>query len=171
MNDEYDKTKAITEDWSVDSPGYQMKPKTENSGNIAAEKVSQQDLSGVGDWAMTDPEVNIPPETNADEWKMPEPVFRVSSGKTPEKSKTPQNNLPFSKLPLPEETGTAVPVQPQPNISEEFTIGEVIEKKPAKAEPKSFSTTTLVLGFAAMIVFAVAFLVGIYFLFFYKPAP
>lgn len=171
MNDEYDKTKRIAEDRTMDSPGFQMKPEAESLGNTAANKGTQQDLSEIGDWAMTDPEVDIPPETKADEWKMPEPVFRVSDGKTAESRKTPQNNFPFSKSPLPEEIETTKPIQPQPNISEEFTINHVIEKKPAQAEPKGFSTTVLILAFAAMIVFAIVFLVVVYSLFFYKPAP
>jgi len=108
-----------------------------------------------------------------DEWKMPEPVFRVSSGKRADKSdKSPaKNDLPFAEaIKLEETINAAPPVQAQPNISAEFTVRQNPERQPAEAEEKTLSLLTIVLGIAAIVVFAVAFLAIVIYLFFYKTA-
>jgi len=139
------------------------------------------------DWSMTAPdtietvEIEVPP-AQKDGWKMPDPVFRVSGGtvfrgsesEMPSSgSPSEQTNSPAAQLPsqniTEEKTATAAEIQPQPYISEEFNLNHIKTEPPVKSKSKASRTIFIILGILAMAAFAVAFLIGVYFLFFYKP--
>lgn len=123
---------------------------------------------------ITEPSLEIPKEINQDGWKMPEPVFRSSSGKTPrgfdreklnERLQQSHDGQPSSENPPSgagdlgvttmafinlsdlqreeiEKTASVPEIQPQPNISEEFTMPQAVqqqtrvEEKPKKSGAK-----------------------------------
>lgn len=169
MNDEYGNAKkALDADWEMKASSFETTKLPKIADEIAAQIDSNEEIITVvrssGAAAAKEKE---------DEWKMPEPVFRVSSGKTPDKTAKPNNDapndLPFTKaISLEENVTAAAPVQAQPNISTEFTVRDAIEKQPAEKEQKTLSIVMVALGIAAIVVFAIAFLAAVYFLFFYK---
>lgn len=172
MNDEYGNARrAVDEEWAMSSPGLETTKLPKIADEIAAPTDSNDEdeiitiVRGSSNGAAAAKETE-------DEWKMPEPVFRVSSGKTPEKTDKSKdeapNDLPFSQAISLEPNASAAPVQAQPNISAEFTVRETLEKQPAENQEKTLSIVMVVLGIAAIVVFAVAFLAAVYFLFFYK---
>ena len=141
------------------------------------------------DWAMSEPPDNNTgkteqPEARQNNWKMPEPVFRVSGGTTfsGSKNETPPLNLPPEQpSPQPiaqppsqnikeEKSAPDVKIQAQPYISEEFNISQIKAATGAPAKPKSKVPKIIfaVAGILAMTAFAIAFLFGVYYLFFYK---
>lgn len=171
MNDEFGNAKkAFDADWEMKASGFETTKLPKIADEISP---PEQNDFGAEDEIITlvrgDGGAAAKKEKE-DEWKMPEPVFRVSSGKTPDKSDKPtaKNDLPFTEAIKLEENITAAPVQAQPNISAEFTARELIEKQPAEDKQKTLSVITVVLGIAAIVVFAIAFLAAVYFLFFYK---
>lgn len=146
------------EDWTVNAAA--------SAGNIS----NMPDRTNSENYMAAAPNTNPLNEEKQDEWKMPEPVFRVSSGKKVEKSASPKPRLNLSANPpeTSEKADSNTNIQPQPYISEEFTVsdGDVIEQSPAKAKSKSGRIAFIVVGFLVMTLFAVGFLIGIYFLFF-----
>ena len=174
MNDEYGNARrAIDEEWAMSSPSLETAKLPKIAEEIAAptDSSSEDEIITIvrgGGGAATAKE-------KEDEWKMPEPVFRVSDGKTPEKTDKPaaKNDLPFTEAIKLEENITAAataPVQAQPNISAEFTVRDTLEEQPAENQKKTLSIIMVVFGIAAIVVFAIAFLAAVYFLFFYKTA-
>ena len=168
MNNKNENTqRAAEEDWAMSEPDFHL---TQMVGaktvNETAETVSDGETE---DWTVT-PIAPTPAEKKNDGWQMPPPVFRVSSGTTPEKSDRtkPRSALPADQPANSEKTAESADVQPQPFISEDLIIGDIIEKPPAKAEGKTSKGVFIIVGLIAMLIFAVAFLIGIYFLFFYK---
>jgi uncharacterized protein YqhQ len=175
MNDEFGNArKALDENWELKSSSLDTTKLPKITDDISAPQQiafdDEEEIITVVRGSNGDTAVK---KENEDEWKMPDPVFRVSSGKTPDKSDklASKNNLPFTEAIKLEESITAATtsVQAQPNISAEFTIRDTIEKPPAEKEEKTLSIIMLVLGIAAIIFFAVLFLAAVYFLFFYKP--
>ena len=110
---------------------------------------------------------------NQDKWQMPEPVFRVSSGKKVNKSTLAETrpNLPTNPPEVSEVTNSTTNIQPQPYISEEFSFSDAaaIEETPAEVKNGVGRMIFIVVGILAMVLFAIAFLVGVYFLFFHQP--
>jgi hypothetical protein len=110
-------------------------------------------------------------ETQNDGWKMPDPVFRVSDGMPFNNSKS---DMPPSKQPAAvnsEQITKTEPVdlniQPQPFLPEELNTNQIKEKP---VEHKSGVPRVIfgIFGILTMALFALAFLIGVYFLFFYK---
>jgi hypothetical protein len=126
-------------------------------------------------------------------WQMPEPVFRQSSGYEP---KAFQKQLPVNDgVAEPASTvassvssngsanaaiGTAAApavafppsseIQPQPDIVEDLLADREPAARPAAPERSPGMRLFLAaLGIAAMVVFAIAFIAVIYYLFFYHP--
>lgn len=112
-------------------------------------------------------------EEKQDEWQMPEPVFRVSSGKKVEKSASPMPRLNFSANPsqTSETKNSVIEIQPQPYISEALIVGDedTIKEPPTKVKSRAGRIILITVGILAMVLFAVGFLIGIYFLFFHQP--
>jgi len=166
MNDESENTnKTAEEEWAMGDLTFYSKQKIEikDGDGTAPEKNAE-------DWTMNAPIISTLEEKKQDAWKMPEPVFRVSSGKTPEKFKKTEDKTESSanEPATSEKPAAAIGVQPQPYISEDFIVGDIVETAPAKTEKTSSKTIYVVIGLIAMIVFAIVFVIGIYFLFFYK---
>lgn len=126
------------------------------------------------DWAMSAPPTVKTEATTTEnnDWKMPEPVFRVSDG-TPFGSAKP--DAPPSKQPavanppqIIKADASGLDIQPQPYLPEELNINQITRGKPV--EPKRGIPRVIfgVFGILAMALFALAFLIGVYFLFFYK---
>lgn len=175
MNDEYGNAKrALDDDWTANPTNFQTTKLPEIAVDISPPTDFDGDdeivslVRGAGSDKKDEKE-------KSDGWKMPEPVFRVSEGKTPDKSEKSDNSnnaaqtdLPFSEAISLEKISADTLIQSQPNISQEFTISDASEKTSAKTGSKNFNILFVVLGLIALIVFAVAFLVTVYFLFFYK---
>jgi len=122
-------------------------------------------------------------------WQMPEPVFRQSTGHLP---KGFQKQFPGSEdetvEPIPpaasdsngaaeaaaaEPTAalqTASDIQPQPDILEDVLAVPSTPVAAAAERSKGTRIFLAVVGILAMVVFAVAFVAVIYYLFFYHPA-
>jgi hypothetical protein len=104
--------------------------------------------------------VKMVEEEPAGEWKMPEPVFRRSSGALP-------------KGFVRKAAAVAVPaqIQPQPDITEEFDLNDLggTPAPPARRGNSALNITFVIVGILAMLAFAIVFLAVIYFLFFYQP--
>lgn len=165
MNNKNENTqKAAEEDWAMSEPDFHL---TQPVGAPPLNKTASENEAE--DWTVT-PTAKKTAEKKTDGWQMPEPVFRVSSGKTPEKfGKTKQkNDSSANKSEDSEKSSESGNVQPQPFISEDLIAGDLIETAPVKAKSKTSKGVFIVVGLIAMLVFAVAFLIGIYFLFFYK---
>jgi len=121
-------------------------------------------------------------------WQMPEPVFRQSSGYEP---KAFQKQLPVndgvaepassvaSSVSSNGSATAAAPavasppsseIQPQPDIVEDLLADREPAARPAAPERSPGMRLFLAaLGIAAMVVFAIAFIAVIYYLFFYHP--
>lgn len=198
MNNEYENVKQdLEEDWTVDEPNFHSKP-TADAANDGASlpAADSQNQANSDDWAMNTmvssggiselaaqinaekraadaPNTN-PLEEKPDKWQMPEPVFRVSGGKKIEKSASPMPRLNFPANPPAafETTDSTAAIQPQPYISEASIVGDqdMIEEPPAKVKSKAGRIIFIAAGILVMVLFAVGFLVGIYFLFFRQPA-
>ena len=196
MNNEYENPQqSLEEDWTVGEPHFHSKQPADvlNDGEVQpGDAVNSQAPKSNDDWAMntivggannsssfnrTDsanraantPDTNPLMDEKNDKWQMPEPIFRVSGGKKIEKSASPMPRL-NSPAKFPEPAQMASPttdIQPQPYISEEFTVADVavIEEPPAKVRSKTARIIFIVAGISAMILFAVGFLIGVYFLF------
>lgn len=200
MSNEYENMiQDLEKDWSVDEPNFHSKKTPDAALDGAASAFAAADIQNQpnnDDWAMNTlvssegisnlpdqknsadktanaPDTNPLHEETKDQWQMPEPVFRVSSGKKIKKSAAPMPPLASPAKP-PETSQTAnttVDIQPQPYISEEFTTGDdaVVEEPTAEVKSKTGRIIFAVAGILAMILFAVGFLIGIYFLFFRQP--
>ena len=112
------------EDWTVNAVA--------GAGNIS----NMPDRTNSENYMADAPNTNPLNEKKQDEWQMPEPVFRVSSGKKIEKSALPKPHLNLSpnSPETSEKKDSDTNIQPQPYISEEFTLSDkdVIEKSPRK---------------------------------------
>lgn len=201
MNNEYENIKQdLEEDWTVGEPNFHSKQAANaaTDGEVPTTGSDPQNQANSDDWAMntmvssggisslveqmdaerraaTAPNTN-PLEEKPDEWKMPEPVFRVSSGKKVEKPASAMPRLNFSAEPpatsetseASEITDSVADIQPQPYISEALIVGDedAIEVSPAKVKSKAGRTVFIIAGILAMVLFAASFLIGIYFLVF-----
>jgi hypothetical protein len=126
-------------------------------------------------------------------WRMPEPVFRQSSGYLPkgfEKRFGSDANgaeaVATAEVAAPANTGAeegsapaepppaaaaVTDIQPQPDLTEEFPAENAFEPAPATPQRSRGMRIFLgLLGIAAMIIFAVAFVSLIVYLFFYYPS-
>jgi formylglycine-generating enzyme required for sulfatase activity len=152
-------------DFDKTVPNIDLPPQYQN-----APKTPAAPTPPVDDWGMTQANVELPKEHKKDDWQMPQPVFRISSGETPSFDKTtPHINLrnagaedfsspyeddfgnkttPYYRLP---ENQAAAPSVPPP-VSEQFTTAE---EKPAAAPSSGNKKWILLL--AGLFVF---FLVG-----------
>lgn len=150
---------------------------------------------------VTEPSVEIPKEVKQDGWKMPEPVFRCSSGKTPRgfdreklnerlqqsqdghssSENSPSNagdlgvttmafiNLSDLQREEIEKTASVPEIQPQPNISEEFSMPQaVLPQIKVKEAPKRSGAKWLLLLGGLFLFFAVvlAAVFGAYYFYF-----
>jgi hypothetical protein len=111
-----------------------------------------------------------PAETPKGEWKMPAPIFRQTSGKLPEGFE--KKVLKGEPAAAPDVTPTPPPaaIQPQPDVSEEFTHAEIFGEQEAETPPKrtGMKLVLAILGILGMVLVAIVFLAIIYFLFFYQ---
>lgn len=147
-----------TDDWAVNT--------MVNAGSM----LNPSDPANFAEQAADTPNTNPLNEEKQVKWQMPEPVFRVSSGKKVEKSasSTPHSNL-SKPLETVEMANQIINIQPQPYISEALIGDEFIaeEDPPSEAKSKAGKTIFIAAGILAMILFAVSFLIGIYFLVFH----
>jgi len=177
MNDEFQNMKQESEeDWTVSEPNLYPKQAvgTETIDEISPDaKTAPISADTKEDWVMDKSTAEIPPEKKQDKWEMPEPVFRVSSGKKLDKSNLVAlpSNLQVSPPETSQMNAPNAIIQPQPYISEEFIVGDagVIEKPSVKVKSKARRIIFIVVGILGMVLFAVAFLIGVYFLFFRQP--
>ncbi|CAN5262859.1 hypothetical protein BH20ACI1_BH20ACI1_16960 [soil metagenome] len=199
MNNEFENMKQdLEEDWTVNEPNFHSKRAADAAIDGEVSTTGGGDLQNQAssdEWAMNtmvssggisdlvkqldaekraaDTQNTNPLEEKSDSWQMPEPVFRVSSGKKVEKSASIMPPLNFSAKPpeTSETTDSATNIQPQPYISEALIVGDedIVEKPPVKVKSKAGRTVFIVAGILAMVLFAVGFVIGIYFLFFHTP--
>ncbi len=177
MNDEYDKTeKPPVEDWEMSELNLQLEQNTvaENFDITLVGMNSPSTPAATEDWSMNVPNTNPIVEKPPDGWEMPPPVFRISSGKKLDKStrKTPPPNAGDSPDFQTQPAEVIVPnpdIQPQPYISEELSVNEVISKTYVKPKKSSSKLIMIIIGLIVMTVIAVAFAGGVYYWFFYKP--
>lgn len=177
MNDEYDKSEnQPVEDWAMSDPQIQPETKT-GTDNFDITLVGMKPPTAVAtteDWAMNVPKTNPAIEKDSDGWEMPPPIFRISSGRKLDKANRKTPRLPSPDLsPVQEQSSptAALPnleIQPQPYISEEFSVSEAVAEPSAKAKTNGSKLMFLIIGLLAMLLFAIAFVAGIYFWFF-KP--
>ncbi len=179
MNNEYEHMKQeLDDDWTVNELSFHstqvIKAENADAAPAASPAVPPVSIEAKEDWTMNMSTSEMPvPEING-KWQMPEPVFRISDGKKIEKSKLAAPPPSASPTSLPGIAVTdAVPaaIQAQPYMSEAFAIDDeyIIEEPPAvKAESGNKRIVLVVIGVLAMVLFAAAFLVGVYFLFFHN---
>jgi hypothetical protein len=148
---------------------------------------------------ITEPSLEIPKEIKQDGWKMPEPVFRCSSGKTPQsfdkrKSDGSSNsdgqalnenplydvndvagrtmafiNLSDLQREDSEKSDSAPAIQPQPNISEEFSAPQAVQaKRRVEEAPKrdGFKWLLLLGGLFLFFALVLAAAFGVYYFYF-----
>ncbi len=119
-----------------------------------------------------------PPETPnsalqaTDGWKMPQPVFRQTSGRLPRgfdkqiRDAGGPEGASTSPASATDPARAVIDIEPQPDISEEFSEG-VLDAPAAKPHGRTAMRIALVLlGLVAMVAFALGFIVLVYFLFF-----
>lgn len=179
MNNEYENMKQeLQDDWTVNELKFHstqiISGENADAAPAALPAVPPVSAEAKEDWTMDMSTSEMPvPEING-KWQMPEPVFRISDGKKIKKSTlaTPPPSAPPTASPEIAVTDAAPSnIQPQPYISEAFAIDDeyVIEEPPvAKADSGNKRIVLVVIGVLAMILFAAAFLVGVYFLFFHN---
>jgi hypothetical protein len=127
---------------------------------------------------------NVQIEQDGNGWRMPEPVFRQSSGSLPEsferKARPDYGGVnaataaavasPPAAMPAPAPVTPApavTAVQPQPDLAEQFPPEPVEESAPEKpTRSRAMKIVFALLGIAAMVIFAIVFLSVIYCLFF-----
>ena len=120
-------------------------------------------------------------------WEMPKPVFQQSTGYLPQGFQDRFSNAdpegagsvrasdptPVSApLPPPIEISESPDIQPQPDLTEDFTVDQTVTP-PAPAKKKRSPAVQIImvlLGILAMAVIAVGFLALVYYLFFYHPS-
>ena len=190
MTDGYDETnKSIEEDWAMADPDFHLKEKLKaDNAEIPVATLYAPPDSFEGDnfleleldTSTIQPETenwseNIPETENTDVWKMPEPVFRSSEGKTIQKSekRTANPDLPAAQPDFSDKDKSSVKFQPQPKIGEEFrpiqVRSEAKIENSADSKPEKNSNFFFAFGgIFLMLIFATVFIIGIYFLFFYK---
>lgn len=196
MNDETNK--SIEEDWAMSDPDFHLKQKlkADNAEIPAATLYTPPDLfedenfleiepnnspskPETEDWSVSVPEnekIDQPQEESSDGWKMPDPIFRSSEGKTIRKSgkKITNPDLPAEQPEVSDKNEFSADTPPQPQIAEDIAVNiseelpapkEKIVGEDAEKKPKMFFAFG---GIFLMLIFATAFVVGIYFLFFHK---
>ena len=175
MNNEYENMKQeLEEDWTVNELNFHSTQIVGRENGEAFSTAAPPPILAepTENWTMDMSTNEIPKEETKGRWEMPEPVFRVSNGKTLDKPKTAASPLPLNLQPVRPEIAPAVAgvsnIQPQPYISEAFTADEPddIEEPPVKTESGVGRMILIGVGILAMVLFAVGFLAGVYFLFF-----
>src|SRR5215467_6191783 len=136
------------------------------------------------------------PRENGGGWRMPEPVFRQSSGYLPQGFEKrfplmdPQADIstdePVADIPAAQpgsgyaaaasapapvaETPESRAVQAQPELLEDFASEEPnAPAVPVKTRSRAASIALTLLGIIAMIAFAIGFVILVWYLFFYHP--
>lgn len=186
MNDEQENTKELLkEDLAEKEPNTFLEPEIEvqNFDQTISSLTLPKHLLETEDWTTEAPDSNVHEEKKQDKWKMPPPIFRVSSGTKPNKSdwKTPRLEIPAHQLETPAAIEPNIQIQPSPPVPEEIAVpngeeefaasgnvSELIEETPAKAKDKAEKTLFVVVGILAVILFALAIFIGVYFLYFYN---
>lgn len=137
------------------------------------------------DWGMTQANVNLPKEEKKEDWNMPSPVFRISSGETPNFDKTTPNiNLknsaddfdsdfdenignqttPYYRLPE-NQAASSVAVESKPSVSDSSDREEVKKKPAEKAASGNMKWILILGGLFAFFLVATTGLFAVYFLF------
>jgi len=145
----------------------------------------------------TSENIEVPKEKEAGEWRMPEPVFRKSSGYLPQgfekrfPAMDPQADIsteePVADIPAAQpgsgqfggaasapapatEISESPHVQPQPDVTEDLPSDTPnVTPPPAKTRSAAAGIALTLLGIFAMIAFAIGFLIIVWYLFFYHP--
>ena len=137
----------------------------EESGNVTP-----------GSGAQVTTQENALAENNAREWRMPEPVYRKTSGYLPQgfEKQFPQNSHEPDTVPMPRAAGatdaTAAAVEPQPDLIEVLAAEPPIAPVVARPGRSGLSIVLIVVGLLAMAAVVVGFLVIVYYLFVAAPA-
>lgn len=163
MNDDYEESnKTTVDDWAISEPKLNLRaPESSGKSEILSEL-------GNDDWAIYAPQTNPSEEVGAENWQMPEPVFRKSAGKTLKKSEDAAlpNDLAIARSD--NEIRAAAVIQPQPLLFDDAGIENSVKTQPTGEKNKFAKTPLIILCLIAMIIFVVAFLISVYFLFFYS---
>ncbi len=113
-------------------------------------------------------DVNTTPPNPSSGWKMPEPVFRKTSGYLPQgfEKKFPQEQTGIDEADVPstapaELPDNAVPVEPQPDLAEHVDFVSEDEIAATTSEPKKGSS-----GRIFLIIFGVLVVLGLILIFF-----
>ncbi len=167
MDDEYENIKYEAKDRSENSANFHSNRTFGAEKTDAAPPVSSKSRK---DWSMDMSTGEIPLE-EPKKWKMPEPVFRVSSGTSLDKPKPPPpvEQMAVSEPPPSQINEPPARIQPQPDIPEEIAIGDpdLTEEPPAEVKNDTGRIILIIAGVLAMAIFAIGFLIGVYFLFFH----
>ena len=114
-------------------------------------------------------------ENSSGEWRMPEPVYRQTSGYLPQgfEKQFPQNSHEPDTVPMP--PGGAAPdapaaVEPQPDLIEVLAAEPPIAPVVARPGRSGLSIVLIVVGLLAMAAVVVGFLILVYYLFIAAPA-
>jgi hypothetical protein len=118
----------------------------------------------------TEENVDVQEPKAPDVWRMPEPVFRQSSGFLP---KDFEKRYPVRE-PVADDVAAPPPVQ-APEIQPQPALEDAIAPAPDPPAPAKTKNPVLgmvfgVVGLLVMAVLAIAFLLIVYFLFFYHPS-
>ncbi len=173
------------DDWSMTTPNINLSQnsagdfgKTTPNVNIPQEVWNEQKSPAenlpnqpADDWSMTTPNVNIPQPEKQNDWQMPQPVVRISSG-----TKTVPESPPQNRITSPNDGGEQDnfnQTTPYYNLSENQreVVPESAPIAESKAEivappTKKGSKLPLIIGGVfALFFFGIAALGGVYFLF------
>jgi len=133
----------------------------------------------------TSENIEVPNNRPPGSWEMPTPVFKQSTGYLPQgfQARFPAESQGTATAKEAPALVAAVPpppaleisespdIQPQPNLSEDFTVDESALPQPPAVIKKGSGGQAIyvVLGISAMAVVGLGFLILVYYLFFYHP--
>lgn len=132
--------------------------------NDGTAELQERDISSPDDIPTERPESRPEPGAAAGGWSMPQPVFRQSSGYTPQRGQAAA--VPDASAPASMPGG--LDIEPQPDLHEavpDEPVAAVPASSPVK-EKSGRSAVWAVVTLFVIAVFVIAFSVGVYFLFF-----
>ncbi len=190
MNGKFTQTNMTDEEWSMPNPNKNLPP-----NETLIEPIEEWSMTGklvlphqdsLNGWKMPEPKFRATSGTLPEKYvkktqdiadldTQPLDLSKVLNNAA-DQAKIEPVNTPPPPPPIQaavfEQPVIPVPIEPQPDVAEVFATAQMPSAAPVeeKIRSKSMQMFLAILGLSAMVFFAVAFLVIVYFLFFYKTA-
>ncbi len=189
MNEEFTQKNVTEEDWSMSDPGKNLPPNQTLIKPIEdwsmTGKLIPPEQGSPSDWKMPEPKFRATSGSLPEDFLKKASSF-VEADTQPLAFNEKINHPVIEEEPIEEadlqpqvilaetfeQPAPSVPIEPQPDVAEVFSAAEITVVVPPEEKQRSQAMQMFlaVLGLSAMLFFAVAFLVIVYFLFFYKAA-